>query len=57
MIAILALWAPQLVMLLLWLFTRWVEGVLAGILWLVAGLVLLPTPTLWFSAVQHWFGG
>jgi hypothetical protein len=56
-IAILALLAPRLVMFLLWLFTTWFEGVFATILWPVLGFVFLPTTTLWYSAVYHWFGG
>jgi hypothetical protein len=38
-----ALLTPRLVVALLWLFSRWFDGMIATILW--------------YSAVQHWFAG
>ncbi|CAN5328737.1 hypothetical protein BH23GEM4_BH23GEM4_12410 [soil metagenome] len=29
----------------------------ASLLWPVVGFLFLPTTLLWYSAVQHWFGG
>lgn len=56
-LAILALAAPRLVIVVLWFFTRWFEGVFPNILWPILGFIFLPTTLLWYSAVQHWFGG
>ena len=53
--ALLALITPRLVIALLWLFTHWFRS-LAG-LWLILGFIFLPTTLLWYTAVQHWFGG
>jgi hypothetical protein len=55
--AFLALLAPRLVVALLWLFTRWFQGVFSSLLWPLLGLIFLPTTLLWYTAVQHWFGG
>jgi hypothetical protein len=51
------LMAPRLVVALVWLFTRWFEGMFSSLLWLLAGFIFLPTTVLWYTAVQHWFGG
>lgn len=51
------LMAPRLVVALVWLFTRWFEGMFSSLLWLLAGFIFLPTTLLWYTAVQHWFGG
>jgi hypothetical protein len=56
-LAILALAAPRLVIVVLWFFTRWFEGVFPNILWPILGFIFLPTTLLWYTAVQHWFGG
>jgi hypothetical protein len=55
--ALLALATPRLVVVLLWLFTHWFRGVFNSALWLVLGFLFLPTTLLWYTAVQHWFGG
>lgn len=56
-LAILALAAPRVVIVVLWFFTRWFEGVFPNILWPILGFIFLPTTLLWYTAVQHWFGG
>jgi hypothetical protein len=48
---------PRLAVALLWFFTRWFEGISSSLLWLLAGFIFLPTTLLWYTAVQHWFGG
>jgi hypothetical protein len=53
----LALIAPRLVIVLLYLFTSWFSGVFESVLWPILGFVFLPTTLLWYTAVQHWFGG
>ncbi len=55
--ALFAVLVPRITMVLLWLFTYWFNGVFKTLLWPLLGFVFLPTTTLWYSAVQHWFGG
>ena len=54
---LLAIATPRLVVALLWLFSRWFEGVFPSVLWPILGFVFLPTTLLWYTAVQHWFAG
>ncbi len=56
LLALLALITPRLVIFLVWLFTNWFR-VLNSRLWLILGFIFLPTTLLWYTAVQHWFGG
>ena len=55
--ALLALITPRVVIVLLWLFTHWFRGMFSSALWLILGFIFLPTTLLWYTAVQHWFGG
>jgi hypothetical protein len=55
--ALFALAAPRLVIVLLWFFTNWFRGLFDSVLWLIVGFIFLPTTLLWYTAVQHWFGG
>ena len=57
LIVLLALFTPRLVMVLLWFFTDWFQGIFGSLLWPVLGFVFLPTTFLWYTAVVHWFGG
>jgi hypothetical protein len=52
-----ALITPRLVIVALWLFTRWFRGIFAIALWPVLGFIFLPATLLWYTAVQHWFHG
>ncbi len=56
-VALLALLTPRLLIVLLWFLVPWFRGMFDTLLWPVLGLVFLPTTLLWYSAVQHWFGG
>ena len=56
-VALLALFAPRLLIVLLWFFTTWFRGMFDGLLWPILGVLFLPTTLLWYSAVQRWFGG
>jgi hypothetical protein len=56
-IAIVALAVPRLVAALLYLFTTWFRGVFPAPWWGILGFLFLPTSMLWYSAVQHWWGG
>ncbi|MGH7530892.1 MAG: hypothetical protein ACREMN_10965 [Gemmatimonadales bacterium] len=57
LVAILALLAPRIAILALWLLTPWFEGLFATSLWPILGFIFLPTTLLWYSAVYHWFAG
>ena len=57
LIAFIAIIFPRLVIAFLWFFTSWFQGVFNTVLWPILGFIFLPTTLLWYSAVQHWFGG
>lgn len=57
LLVVLALAVPRILILGLWLFTNWFEGLFASLLWPVLGFIFLPTTLFWYTAVQHWFGG
>jgi hypothetical protein len=57
LLAVLALLAPRVVLALVWFFSTWFHGLFPTLLWPVLGFVFLPTTLLWYSAVQHWYGG
>ena len=57
LLAILALLAPRVGIVLLWLFTSWFDGLFAALLWPILGFIFLPTTLLWYTVVLHWFGG
>jgi len=57
LLILLALVTPRLVMVLLWLFTHWFSGQFSTPLWPILGFIFLPTTLLWYTAVQHWYGG
>jgi hypothetical protein len=57
LLTLLALLTPRLVIAVLWFFTTWFQGVFNTLLWPVLGFIFLPTTLLWYTAVQHWFGG
>jgi hypothetical protein len=54
---VLALLTPRLVVALLWFLSTWFQGMFSTILWPILGFIFLPTTLLWYSAVQHWYGG
>ncbi|HVX38756.1 MAG TPA: hypothetical protein VHB25_04205 [Gemmatimonadaceae bacterium] len=55
--ALIALAAPRVVILALWFFSHWFRGMFSTILWPILGFIFLPTTMLWYTAVQHWWGG
>jgi len=57
LVIVLSLAAPRLVVVLLWLFSNWFQGLFTTILWPIIGFIFLPTTLLWYTAVQHWFAG
>ena len=57
LLAVVALITPRLLILALWFLSTWFVGMFTSLLWPVLGFVFAPTTLLWYSAVQHWFGG
>ena len=53
----LALAIPRGLIIGLWLLSDWFTGIFQSALWPVLGFLFLPTTTLWYTAVHHWFGG
>lgn len=56
-LALLAFFFPRVVVVLLWIFSEWFTGVFDTVLWPILGFIFLPTTLLWYTAVQHWYGG
>ena len=52
-----ALFTPRLVIALLYFLSTWFKGVFDTALWPILGFIFLPTTLLWYTAVQHWWGG
>jgi hypothetical protein len=57
LLAALVLLTPRLAVALLWYFTHWFNGLFSSLLLPIIGFLFVPTTLLWYSAVQHWFGG
>ena len=57
LILLVGLLLPRVTILALWLLTTWFQGMFANWLLPALGFIFLPTSLLWYSAVQHWFGG
>jgi hypothetical protein len=53
----LAMFAPRLVVALLYLLSHWFDGLFTTALWPVLGFVFMPTTLLWYTVVQRWYGG
>lgn len=56
-LAVLALFIPRVVIVLLWFFSTWFEGVFETLLWPLLGFIFAPTTMLWYSVVQNIYGG
>jgi hypothetical protein len=54
---VVALIAPRVVVVILWFFTRWFDGLFNTLLWPILGFIFLPTTLIWYSIVERWFGG
>ena len=55
--AVFALITPRLLIVCLWFLTTWFRGTFDSLLFPILGFIFLPTTLLWYTAVQHWFGG
>ncbi len=56
-LALIALLFPRVLIVVLWLFTDWFNGVFSAAFWPVLGFFFLPVTTLWYSVVIHNYGG
>lgn len=52
-----ALFIPRVVIVLLWLFSTWFQGVFDTFIIPVLGFIFLPYTLLWYTVVQNSFGG
>jgi len=57
LIVLLALLLPRLTIIVLWLLSNWFEGIFSSPIWPIIGFIFLPLTLLWYTVVQHWFGG
>jgi hypothetical protein len=57
LLALIALIAPRLLLVLLWFFSTWFNGLFDTPLWPILGFVFLPTTLLWYTVVLHFFAG
>lgn len=55
--AFLALLAPRIMIVLLFAFTTWFDGLFTWSLWPILGFLVLPTSLLWYTVVVNWLGG
>ena len=56
-LVLIALLVPRITILLVWLSSNWFDGLFTSALWPIIGFIFLPLTLLWYSAVQHFFGG
>lgn len=57
LLALLALFVPRVVIVLVWLFSSWLEAAFDTLLWPILGFIFLPTTLLWFSVVMNVYNG
>lgn len=56
-LAVLALFVPRLVIVLVWLFSNWFDAAFESLLWPILGFIFLPTTLLWYSVVVNVYNG
>jgi hypothetical protein len=57
LLTLIALSAPRLVIILVWLLSSWFTGLFPNVVIPMLGFLFVPTTLLWYTAVQHWYGG
>lgn len=57
LLSLIALLFPRILILVLWIFTEWFEGVFTSTIWPVLGFLFMPLTTLWYSVVINHYGG
>lgn len=51
------LFVPRIVIVVLWFFSNWFNGVFSSAIFPVLGFIFTPYTTLWYSVVQNVSGG
>ncbi len=57
LLALFALFIPRVVIVLIWLFSNWLEAAFDTLLWPILGFIFAPTVLLWYSVVVNVYGG
>jgi hypothetical protein len=57
LLAIFALFIPRVVIVLIWLFSTWLQTAFDTLLWPILGFIFAPTVLLWYSVVVNVYGG
>lgn len=57
LLAVLALFVPRVVIVLVWLFSDWFSTVFDSLILLILGFIFLPTSLLWYSVVINIYDG
>lgn len=57
LLAVLALFVPRIVIVLVWFFSNWLQVAFDSILWPLLGFIFLPTSLLWYSVVVNVYNG
>lgn len=57
LLALLALFIPRVVIVLLWLFSTWLQSAFDTLLWPILGFIFAPTVLLWYSVVVNFYDG
>ncbi len=55
--AVFALFIPRVVIVLVWFFSNWFDGIFETLLIPVLGFIFLPTSLLWYTVVVNIYGG
>lgn len=57
LLALVALFIPRVVIVLVWLFSNWLQTAFDTLLWPILGFIFAPTVLLWYSVVVNVYGG
>jgi H+/Cl- antiporter ClcA len=57
LLALVALFIPRVVIVLIWLFSNWLQTAFDTLLWPILGFIFAPTVLLWYSVVVNVYGG
>jgi len=57
LLALLALFVPRVVIVLVWFFSNWLHTAFDTLLWPILGFVFAPTTLLWYSVVVNVYNG
>ena len=57
LLALLALFIPRVVIVVVWFFSNWFETAFNGLLWPILGFLFAPTVLLWYSVVVNVYDG